>query len=83
MRPSMATLDRDSAWAAIETYRLKRLGELFRDDPGRLGLLGRDVAGIRFDWSKTHLDPQLVDAFPGMLRHQPCLIMEARDIAIA
>jgi glucose-6-phosphate isomerase len=62
----MATLDRDSAWAAIETYRLKRLGELFRDDPGRLGLLGRDVAGIRFDWSKTHLDSQLVDAFEAL-----------------
>jgi glucose-6-phosphate isomerase len=51
------------AWKPIEAYPLKRLDRLFADDPDRLARLTREIAGIYFDWSKTHLDGALVDAF--------------------
>jgi glucose-6-phosphate isomerase len=35
---------------------LRRLGELFAAEPDRLASLSLEVAGIYFDWSKTHLD---------------------------
>jgi glucose-6-phosphate isomerase len=34
----------------------KSLAELFAAEPDRLGRLSFDIAGIHFDWSKTHLD---------------------------
>jgi glucose-6-phosphate isomerase len=49
-------------FAAIESYDVRPLDRLFDDDE-RLSVLSRDVAGIRFDWSKTHLDAGLLDAF--------------------
>ena len=33
----------------------QRLDELFAAEPDRLARLTLDVAGIYFDWSKTHL----------------------------
>ncbi|MEO6113446.1 MAG: glucose-6-phosphate isomerase, partial [Sphingomicrobium sp.] len=62
----MAILDRDAAWAAIEAHRPAKLSQLFADDPGRLAQLGRDVAGIHFDWSKTHLDAALLADFEAL-----------------
>ncbi len=59
----MANLDRGAAWPAIEGYRPKRLVELFDGDHNRVASLSRDVAGIHFDWSKTHLDQQLIGSF--------------------
>ncbi len=53
----------EDAWKVIETHPLGRLDELFARDPDRLSRLARDVAGIHFDWSKTHLDAGLVDGF--------------------
>ena len=41
----------------------RRLDELFADEPDRLGRLSFEVAGIYFDWSKTHLDQELIDRF--------------------
>ena len=40
---------------------LKRLDELFVSEPDRLGRLSYEVAGLYFDWSKTHLDQALVE----------------------
>ena len=50
-------------WKPIETHPLKRLDELFTGEPDRLSRLGHEVAGIWFDWSKTHLDQPLIGAF--------------------
>ena len=44
----------------IEDHPLERLDQLFADEPDRLSLLCREVAGIYFDWSKTHLDGQFL-----------------------
>jgi glucose-6-phosphate isomerase len=41
----------------------RRLDELFAAEPDRLSRLSLEVAGIYFDWSKTHLDQQLLDEF--------------------
>ena len=59
----MAILDCKAAWRAIETYRAGRLTELFEADGERATRLSRDVASIHFDWSKTHLDEPLLEAF--------------------
>jgi glucose-6-phosphate isomerase len=64
---------RSDPWAAIEQHDLLSLGDLFQADPDRLSRLALDVAGIHFDWSKTHLDAQLIDAFAALA--------EARDLA--
>lgn len=41
----------------------KRLKELFVDEPDRLSKLSFDIAGVYFDWSKTHLDGATLEAF--------------------
>ena len=51
------------AWKVIDEHPLKRLDALFADEPDRLGRLAREVAGIYFDWSKTHLDTALLEGF--------------------
>ncbi len=51
------------AWKPIEDQPLGRLTELFASEPDRLRHLSWQVAGIYFDWSKTHLDANLVEAF--------------------
>lgn len=55
------------AWKSIETHPLKRLDQLFVEEPDRLARLCRDVAGIYFDWSKTHLDRDLIGAFERLM----------------
>ena len=42
---------------------IKGLDELFAAEPDRLTKLSFDVAGIYFDWSKTHLSEELVGEF--------------------
>jgi glucose-6-phosphate isomerase len=42
---------------------LKQLDELFAAEPDRLSRLSFEVAGIYFDWSKTHLDQKLIGEF--------------------
>lgn len=59
----MAILDCHAAWKAIEDFQPKRLTQLFEDDRQRLSKFSRDVASIHFDWSKTHLDEDLLGAF--------------------
>jgi glucose-6-phosphate isomerase len=43
----------------MQPSSIKRLDELFADEPDRLGRLSFEVAGLYFDWSKTHLDEAL------------------------
>lgn len=42
---------------------IKRLDELFAAEPDRLSRLTFEAAGIYFDWSKTHLDQELIGQF--------------------
>ncbi len=62
----MAILDCNAAWRTIEAHQPKRLAELFAVDPDRVERISRDVASIHFDWSKTHLDEELLGEFAGL-----------------
>ncbi len=62
-----------SDWAALESHGGSSLIELFRSEPDRLSRLVVDQSGIRFDFSKTHLDGALLEAFAALA--------EARDLA--
>ncbi len=53
-------------WSAIEALPEIKLEQLFADDPDRLGTLSLDVAGIHFDWSKTHLTADTIAAFEAL-----------------
>lgn len=57
-----------SDWSAIEALPQKKLTELFDEDPNRLDRFTLDVAGIHFDWSKTHLTSQAVEAFAALAK---------------
>jgi len=52
-----------SDWSTIEALPSPKLVDLFADDPDRLDMLSTDVAGIHFDWSKTHLTREAIAAF--------------------
>ncbi|HEY0164632.1 MAG TPA: glucose-6-phosphate isomerase, partial [Sphingomicrobium sp.] len=53
-------------WQKIESHAVQRLDGLFKAEPDRLSRLSFTVAGIYFDWSKTHLDSELLEAFTGL-----------------
>ncbi len=55
-------------WSKIEALPKERLETLFANDPDRLARLSLDVAGIHFDWSKTHLTPDAVAAFEALAK---------------
>ena len=55
-------------WSTIEALPRQTLVELFGAGPDRLSRLSLDVAGIHFDWSKTHLTPQAVEAFVALAK---------------
>ncbi|MEH3037835.1 MAG: glucose-6-phosphate isomerase [Sphingomonas adhaesiva] len=55
-------------WSAIEALPNERLETLFANDAERLRRLSLDVAGIHFDWSKTHLTPDAVAAFEALAK---------------
>ncbi len=57
------------AWKLIEEHPLKRLDALFSAEPDRLHRLAGELGGIYFDYSKTHLDQTLIEAF-GRLSEQ-------------
>ena len=52
----------------IEALPRERLEALFAADADRLSRLSLDVAGIHFDWSKTHLTADAVAAFEALFR---------------
>src|SRR5947209_56327 len=49
--------------AAMQQSSIKRLDELFAAEPDRLSRLSFEVAGLYFDWSKTHLGEPLIAQF--------------------
>ena len=57
-------------WTAIEALPATRLTELFEGDAERLDRFTLDVAGIHFDWSKTHLTPDAMIAFQDLAKAQ-------------
>ncbi|MFP5328913.1 MAG: glucose-6-phosphate isomerase [Alphaproteobacteria bacterium] len=69
------------AWKTIEKHPLMRLDALFAKEPDRLSRFARDVAGIYFDWSKTHLDTALLEAFAGLAENRG--LAAARDSLFA
>jgi glucose-6-phosphate isomerase len=56
----------DEAWAGLAQQDRRTLKELFDEEPQRLDRLTLEEAGIRFDFSKTHLDETLIGAFVGL-----------------
>jgi len=58
-----------------------RLKALFVSEPDRLTKLSFEVAGIYFDWSKTHLDAAIVAA--GIARAEASGLAAARDALFA
>src|SRR5882757_6108767 len=57
-------------WTPIEALPSLRLESLFADDPDRLKTLSLDIAGLHFDWSKTHLTAQALTAFQALAKAQ-------------
>src|SRR5204862_4990765 len=49
--------------AAMAQNPIKPLDELFAAEPDRLSRLSFEIAGLYFDWSKTHLDEPLIAQF--------------------
>ena len=54
------------AWTDIEQAPHAHIADLFANDPGRLRALALEVAGIRFDFAKTHLTPDLIRRFAAL-----------------
>ena len=50
-------------WSRIEALPSPKLLDLFDQDAERLSRFTLDVAGVHFDWSKTHLTADAVAAF--------------------
>ncbi len=50
-------------WTAIEALSATTLAELFEAEPDRVAQLSLDVAGLHFDFSKTHLSADALTAF--------------------
>jgi glucose-6-phosphate isomerase len=63
----------DEAWNAVAAEGAGPLLDLFAADPDRLSRFTVEEAGIRFDFSKTHLTADLVSAF--------VRLAEAQDLA--
>ena len=53
-------------WAALGAVERRPLGRLFEAEPDRLSRLVVEEAGIRFDFSKTHLDASVLEAFEAL-----------------
>jgi glucose-6-phosphate isomerase len=56
----------ETAQAALGTAEIRPLARLFADDPDRVSRLSGELAGIRFDFSKTHLTPGLLERLPDL-----------------
>lgn len=52
-----------TCWKSLKALPVTDLGALFAGDPDRLNAHVIEQAGLRFDFSKTHLDAALLDAF--------------------
>lgn len=69
--------DSNAVWEAIESAARPTLGQLFERETDRLSRLVVDEAGIRFDFSKTHLDAALLDRFVALA--EAAGLAKARD----
>lgn len=58
------------AWTAIGQAEARTLRALFDAEPDRAARLAIDEAGIHFDFSKTHLDADALDAFVRLAAEQ-------------
>jgi len=56
----------DPDWSALAALATPRLTELFAADPDRLAAMTHDVAGLHFDFAKTHLDAPALAAFAAL-----------------
>lgn len=54
------------SWNQVEEHKTQSLTALFEADTDRVAKLTVEEAGLRFDFSKTHLDEALLNAFTGM-----------------
>jgi glucose-6-phosphate isomerase len=59
-----------SDWSTIQALPSPKLVDLFAADPDRLATFSLDVAGIHFDWSKTHLTAEAMTAFAALAEAQ-------------
>ena len=57
-------------WSAIEALPAPKLLDLFDADPDRLARFSLDVAGLHFDFAKTHLTADAVAAFAALAEAQ-------------
>lgn len=73
--------DSDPHWQAITGRAPERLTALFDADPDRLDRLTVEEAGLYFDFSKTHLDAALLEAFEELAGAQG--LSEKRDALFA
>lgn len=55
-------------WSFLETAPSATLKELFEGDGKRLEKFAFPVAGMWFDWAKSHLTPELVKGFEGLAK---------------
>ncbi|MES2337847.1 MAG: glucose-6-phosphate isomerase [Pseudomonadota bacterium] len=55
-------------WSQVEALNPPKLTRLFADDAERVAKFSVDVAGIHFDFSKTHLDAAALAAFEGLAK---------------
>lgn len=65
----------------MDQQSIKRLDELFAAEPDRLSRLSHDVAGLYFDWSKTHLDRAIIEQ--SLARAEETGFAAARDALFA
>jgi len=65
----------------MQSPSTKRLDELFSAEPDRLSRLSFDVAGLYFDWSKTHLDRAIIEQ--SIARAEKMGFAAARDALFA
>lgn len=65
------------SWSLIEGSETRRLAGLFEAEPDRLSRLRIEEAGLLFDFTKTHLDAALVEAFANLAEEQD--LAGARD----
>ena len=61
--PTMTPRMAGEEWDAIDAYDVQPLESLFERDADRLSAMTLELGGIYFDWSKTHLDGELLDRF--------------------
>ncbi len=53
----------EAAWSALAAAAPRKLTDLFAAEPDRLSRMVVEAAGLRFDWSKTHMDAGLLAGF--------------------